>query len=54
MHFANNATLVLMTSTPAVSEALSDPNAPPPLWLVPVGGAMLVAGTSLLPKRTEP
>lgn len=54
MHFANNATLVIMTSTPSVSEALSDPDAPPPLWLVPVGAAMLAVGARLLPKREEP
>jgi len=53
MHFVNNATLVLVTSTPAVSEALSDPDAPPPLWLVPVGAAALAAGARLLPKRSE-
>lgn len=54
MHFANNATLVLLTSTPAVRGALDDPDAPPPLWLLPVGAAMLVAGVRLLPRTTEP
>jgi len=54
MHFVNNATLVLMTSTPAVREFMSDPEAPPPLWLIPVGAAMLAAGVRLLPNRTEP
>jgi sodium transport system permease protein len=54
MHFVNNATLVLMTSAPAVSEALSDPDAPPPLWLLPVGAAMLAAGARLLPKGGDP
>jgi sodium transport system permease protein len=54
MHFVNNATLVLLTSTPVLRETLSDPEAPPPLWLVPMGAALFVGGFRLLPRRTEP
>jgi membrane protease YdiL (CAAX protease family) len=54
MHFANNATLVVLTSTPMMREAFSDPDAPPPLWLVPMGATMLVVGARILPRRSEP
>jgi sodium transport system permease protein len=54
MHFTNNATLVALTSIPALSEAFSDPNAPPPLWLVPLGGAVLAAGALLLRNVERP
>ena len=53
MHFVNNATLVVLTSTPALREVLSDPDAPPPLWLVPLGAAMLVLGVRLLPRVSD-
>jgi membrane protease YdiL (CAAX protease family) len=48
MHFLNNASIVALTSTPAVREAFSDPEAPPPLWLVPLGAAVLAAGVAAL------
>jgi sodium transport system permease protein len=48
MHFANNASIVALSSTPALREAFSDPEAPPPLWLLPVGAAVLAAGLATL------
>jgi len=48
MHFLNNATIVVLTSLPAMREFLSDPEAPPPLWLVPVGALVLGLGMVLL------
>ena len=53
MHFLNNGSIVAITSIPVLRETLSDPDAPPPLWLVPLGAAVLVAGVRLLPKRSE-
>ena len=53
MHFANNATLVVLTSTPMLREAISDPDAPPPLWLVPVGAALFALGTRILPRGVD-
>lgn len=51
MHFANNAAVVSITSAPALREAFSDPEAPPPLWMVPAGAAVLAAGVALLRAR---
>ncbi len=53
MHFANNATLVVLTSTPFLRERFSDPEAAPPLWLVPLGAALFLGGARLLPRRIE-
>jgi sodium transport system permease protein len=54
MHFLNNATIVVLTSLPAVREAFSDPDAPPPLWLVPIGTLALGLGILLIQRSTEP
>jgi sodium transport system permease protein len=54
MHFTNNATIVVLTSTPSLRETFSDPEAPPPLWLVPVGAVLLAVGARLLPRRQTP
>jgi hypothetical protein len=54
MHFLNNGSIVAITSTPALRESLSDPDAPPPLWLIPLGAALFAAGVRLLPRRGEP
>jgi len=48
MHFLNNASIVAITSFPVLRALLSDPDAPPPLWLVPIGAAVLLAGMRLL------
>jgi sodium transport system permease protein len=54
MHFLNNGSIVAITSMPALRESLSDPDAPPPLWLIPLGAALFAAGVRLLPRRGEP
>jgi len=54
MHFLNNGSIVAITSTPALRESLSDPDAPPPLWLIPLGAALFAAGARLLTRRSEP
>jgi sodium transport system permease protein len=54
MHFLNNGSIVAITSVPALREPLSDPDAPPPIWLIPLGALVLLAGMRLLPKRSEP
>ena len=54
MHFLNNGSIVAITSVPALREPLSDPDAPPPIWLIPLGALVLVAGMRLLTKRSEP
>jgi sodium transport system permease protein len=53
MHFLNNATIVLLTSLPSVREVFNDPEAPPPLWLVPVGLLALGMGIALMQRSTE-
>jgi sodium transport system permease protein len=44
MHFLNNSAVVALTSAPPLRGAFSDPEAPPPLWLVTIGAAVLAAG----------
>ena len=53
MHFLNNGSIVAITSVPALRESLSDPEAPPPVWMIPLGLALLAAGARLLPERHE-
>jgi len=48
MHLLNNGTIVLLASVPTFREMLADPNAPPPLWLLPVAALSLVAGVRVL------
>lgn len=52
MHFLNNGALIVLTSAPPLREALSDPDAPPPVWLVPLGAALFATGVRLLPRET--
>ncbi len=54
MHFLNNASIVTLSSIPALREAFSDPQAPPPLWLVPAGAVLVVAGVALLRGQGPP
>jgi sodium transport system permease protein len=54
MHFLNNATIVVLASTPSLREALSDPDMPPPLWLVPLGVIAVVVGVSILLREAPP
>jgi sodium transport system permease protein len=54
MHFVNNATIVVLVSTPSLQGLFSDPTAPPPLWLVSIGvvafsiGARTLAGLPIV------
>jgi sodium transport system permease protein len=48
MHFVNNATIVVLVSTPSLQGAFSDPEAPPPLWLVPIGVVAFSVGVRTL------
>jgi membrane protease YdiL (CAAX protease family) len=48
MHLLNNASIVLLASTPSVSGLVIDSDAPPPLWLVATGAVSLAAGVEIL------
>ena len=48
MHLINNASIVVLASMPSSRELLSDPEAPPPLWLVPFAVAALTLGVRML------
>jgi sodium transport system permease protein len=52
MHFLNNAVIVVLTSVPAIREVFSDPEAPPPLWMVPVGALALGLGMLVVVRST--
>ena len=54
MHLLNNATIVLLASVPKLREMLADPNAPPPLWLLPVAAAALFLGVRILSAMPAP
>lgn len=51
MHFLNNGAIVVLASTPALRQAFSDPEAPPPLWLVPIGLVGLGLGLRILSRE---
>ena len=51
MHLINNASIVVLASVPSLRELLSDPEAPPPLWLIPFAAIALALGVHAL--RTE-
>ncbi|MDP2958310.1 MAG: type II CAAX endopeptidase family protein [Longimicrobiales bacterium] len=56
MHLLNNGTIVLLASAPALSWLVTDPDPPPPLWLLSLGALSLVAGARVLgnePARAE-
>lgn len=48
MHLLNNGTIVLLASVPALQALVSDPEAPPPLWLMPLAAASIYAGFRIL------
>jgi sodium transport system permease protein len=48
MHLVNTGTIVLLASTPSLREMFADPEAPPPLWLVPVALILFGAGVHIL------
>lgn len=53
MHLLNNASIVLLASAPSLSGLVTDPDAPPPLWLVAGGIVSLAAGAELLGEVPE-
>jgi membrane protease YdiL (CAAX protease family) len=53
MHLLNNASIVLLASAPSLSSLVTDPDAPPPLWLVAAGIVSLAAGAELLGEVPE-
>lgn len=52
MHFLNNGAIVLLASTPSLREAFSDPEAPPPLWLIPIAVLVLGGGLRILLRQS--
>jgi membrane protease YdiL (CAAX protease family) len=54
MHLVNNGTIVVLASAPALRDLFADPQAPPPLWLVPPAVVLLAAGFHILLRRPVP
>ena len=48
MHLLNNGAIVVLASTPGLREAVSDPNAAPPLWLIPLAAIAFAVGVRTL------
>lgn len=48
MHLVNNASIIVLASVPSSKELFSDPEAPPPLWLVPLAAIALTLGIHAL------
>lgn len=48
MHLLNNGTIVLLASSPALGALFSDPEAPPPLWLLPGAAILFALGMRIL------
>lgn len=53
MHLLNNGIIVLLASVPVLREMFSDPDAPPPIWLLPVAALSLWAGVRVLAGSTS-
>ena len=54
MHFLNNATIVMLASLPGFRDAFSDPEVPPPVWLVPLGAITLTLGIRVILRSPYP
>lgn len=54
MHLVNNGTIVVLVSIPALRDLFSDPNAPPPLWLLPVAALVFSSGLRILLRSPLP
>ena len=54
MHFLNNATIVLLSSTPNLRNAFADPSAAPPFWLVSLGVIAVAVGVRTLLREPPP
>lgn len=48
MHLLNNATIVLLASAPGSRELVTDPQAPPPAWLLAAGAGLFALGVQAL------
>lgn len=48
MHLLNNGTIVVLASVPSLRDRFADPEAPPPLWLLPFAVIALAAGVRIL------
>ncbi|HSG06848.1 MAG TPA: ABC transporter permease subunit/CPBP intramembrane protease [Longimicrobiales bacterium] len=53
MHLLNNGTIVLLASVPALQALISDSNAPPPLWVMPLAVMSLYGGVRILASLPE-
>jgi sodium transport system permease protein len=53
MHFVNNGSVVLMASSPWIFERFSDPEQPPPIWLLIPATISLLLGLALLERWKE-
>jgi sodium transport system permease protein len=53
MHLLNNGTIVLLASLPALQALISDPEAPPPLWLMPLAAMSIYGGVRILASLPE-
>jgi len=51
MHFLNNGTILVLASVPALRASFADPEAPPPLWLIPLAVLALVGGVWILRRQ---
>ena len=49
-----DGTIVILASTPSLQELFADPEAPPPLWLVPLGVMFAGVGLKILLSETPP
>jgi len=54
MHLLNNGTIVVLASIPALGDLFSDPDRPPPLWLMPLALVIFAAGVHALRLMTDP
>jgi sodium transport system permease protein len=48
MHLLNNGAIVVLASVPSLRDRFADPEAPPPLWLLPFAVIALAAGVRIL------
>lgn len=54
MHFINNGLIVVLVSVPSFQALFSDPNTPPPLWVVPVAVILFSRGVRILLRSPPP
>jgi membrane protease YdiL (CAAX protease family) len=54
MHFLNNGSIVLLASVPVLHQVFTTPDAPPPIWLIPMAVIFLVVGLQILDGLPDP